>query len=61
MKLLENKNAIIIGAKGGIGEQVARQYQAHGATTYLSDLKVDGIKEDSDLGEIRKNSVTTRV
>ena len=52
-QLLKNKNALIFGAKGALGTEVARVFKESGATIYLSDINVDGI-EASDLGEIRK-------
>ncbi len=52
-KLLENKNALVFGAKGALGKQVAHAFKMSGANIYLSDIKVDDI-ESSDLGEIRK-------
>jgi len=54
MKLLEEKNAIIIGAKGGIGKSVAKQFIAHGANVFLSDINVEGEFEESEIGQIRK-------
>ena len=51
--LSENKNALIFGAKGALGQQVAKAFKESGANIYLSDIKVDGI-EASELGEIRK-------
>jgi NAD(P)-dependent dehydrogenase (short-subunit alcohol dehydrogenase family) len=34
--LLENKNAIIYGAAGGIGREVARAFAREGATVFLA-------------------------
>ncbi len=52
-QLLENKNALIFGAKGALGQQVAKAFKDSGANIYLSDINVEGI-ESSDLGEIRR-------
>jgi NAD(P)-dependent dehydrogenase (short-subunit alcohol dehydrogenase family) len=52
-QLLENKNALIFGAKGALGQQVAKAFKESGANIYLSDSNVEGI-ESSNLGEIRK-------
>ncbi|MDT0608142.1 SDR family NAD(P)-dependent oxidoreductase [Croceitalea rosinachiae] len=52
-QLLKNKNALIFGAKGALGQQVAKAFKENGANIYLSDINVDGI-ESSELGEIRK-------
>lgn len=52
-RLLENKNALIFGAKGALGQQVAKVFKSHGANTYLSDINVEGI-ESTALGEIRR-------
>lgn len=52
-QLLENKNALIFGAKGATGIKVAEALKEHGAKVFLSDINVDGI-EQSDLGEIRE-------
>ena len=54
MNLLKNKNAVIIGAKGGVGNEIARQYKQHGANVFLSDINVENTKEVSELGEIRQ-------
>jgi NADP-dependent 3-hydroxy acid dehydrogenase YdfG len=35
-RLLENKNAIIYGAAGGIGREVARAFAREGATAFLA-------------------------
>ncbi|MEL6916185.1 MAG: SDR family oxidoreductase [Bacteroidota bacterium] len=51
--LLENKNALIFGAKGALGKQVAKAFKNNGANVYLSDINVSGI-ESSEWGEIRK-------
>ncbi|RDY60881.1 SDR family NAD(P)-dependent oxidoreductase [Flagellimonas nanhaiensis] len=51
-QLLQNKNALIFGAKGSLGNKVAKAFKESGANVYLSDINVDGI-EYSDLGEIR--------
>ncbi|NMH85984.1 SDR family NAD(P)-dependent oxidoreductase [Flavivirga algicola] len=52
-QLLENKNALIFGAKGALGKQVAKTFKDSGANVYLSDINVTGI-EPSELGEVRK-------
>ena len=52
-QLLENKNALVFGAKGALGRQVAKAFKESGANIYLSDINVEGI-ESSDLGEIRR-------
>jgi NAD(P)-dependent dehydrogenase (short-subunit alcohol dehydrogenase family) len=52
-QLLENKNALVFGAKGATGRKVAEALKENGAKLFLSDINVDGI-EQSDLGEIRK-------
>ena len=52
--LLTNKTALIFGAKGALGKNVAKVFNDFGATTYLSDLSVEGVKEQSSEGEIRK-------
>ncbi len=52
-QLLENKNALIFGAKGALGKQVAKVFKDYGANIFLSDINVEGI-ESSDLGEVRK-------
>ena len=54
MKLLENKNAVIIGAKGGVGQQVAGQFVKHGATVFLSDINSERIQAESELGDIKQ-------
>ncbi|WP_221420209.1 SDR family NAD(P)-dependent oxidoreductase [Fulvivirga sp. M361] len=54
MKLLANKNAVIIGAKGGVGQEITRQFKQHGAKVFLSDIHVEGTKEKVELGEIRQ-------
>ena len=53
MKLLEDKNAVIIGAKGGLGKRIAQKFTQYGAKVFLSDINVQGVKEESNLGEIR--------
>ncbi|WP_282089155.1 SDR family NAD(P)-dependent oxidoreductase [Aquimarina algiphila] len=53
-QLLKNKNALVFGAKGATGMQVSRTLKAHGAVIYMSDINVDGIAEESEIGEIRK-------
>ena len=52
-QILENKNALIFGAKGALGQQVAKVFKENGANIYLSDINVNSI-EASVLGEIRK-------
>ncbi|GAA3614828.1 SDR family oxidoreductase [Flavivirga amylovorans] len=52
-QLLENKNALIFGAKGATGIKVAEALKENGANIYMSDINVDGI-ETSDLGDIRR-------
>ena len=51
--LLKNKNAIIFGAKGALGKEVAKAFKKYGASTYLSDINVNGV-ESSQNGEIRR-------
>ncbi len=51
--LLENKNALIFGAKGALGKQVAKAFKDSGANIYLSDINVEGF-EASELGDIRR-------
>ncbi len=51
--LLQDKNALIFGAKGALGQQVAKAFKEQGANIYLSDLNVEGV-ESSEVGEIRK-------
>lgn len=53
-QLVENKNALIFGAKGATGIQVSKALKAQGATIYMSDINVDGITEESELGQVRK-------
>ncbi len=47
--LLENKNALIFGAKGATGIKVSKALKEFGATIYMSDINVDGIAEESKL------------
>jgi len=47
--LLENKNALVFGAKGATGVAVSKALKEFGATIYMSDSNVDGIAEESDL------------
>ncbi|GAA3636007.1 SDR family NAD(P)-dependent oxidoreductase [Flavivirga jejuensis] len=52
-QLLENKNALVFGAKGATGMKVAEALKENGAKIFLSDINVEGI-EQCDFGEIRK-------
>src|SRR5688572_27715335 len=54
MQLLKGKNALIFGAKGALGKQVAKEFKSHGANLYLTDINVKGESEETDLGTVRK-------
>jgi len=48
-QLLENKNAIVYGASGGIGRGVARTFARHGATVFLAGRtreRLDAVAKD---------------
>ncbi len=54
MKLLENKNAVIIGAKGALGSKIAKKFKEYGANLFLSDINVEGKVELTEYGQIHK-------
>ena len=41
-QFLTSKNALIFGAKGALGRQVAEVFKKNGAQVFLSDIKVEG-------------------
>ena len=53
-QLLEGKTALVFGAKGALGSQVAMQFKNAGAKVYLSDIQVEGDYEEKEIGIIRK-------
>ena len=50
--LLENKNALIFCTKGATGITVSKVLKEFGVTIYMSDINVDGIAEESKLGQV---------
>jgi 3-oxoacyl-[acyl-carrier protein] reductase len=56
---LEGKNAVIFGAGGEIGAEVARQFAAQGARCFLSGRTKSGVQEVADL--ISKSGGTAMV
>jgi 3-oxoacyl-[acyl-carrier protein] reductase len=43
--LLQNKHAVIFGAGGAIGQAVAKEFAAQGATVFLSGRRLDAVKQ----------------
>ncbi|MEP4095725.1 SDR family oxidoreductase [Reichenbachiella sp.] len=53
-RLLENKTAVVFGAAGNLGKQVALSFIDHGAKTYLSDVNISKISDIADAASIEK-------
>ncbi|MBK8956804.1 MAG: SDR family oxidoreductase [Saprospiraceae bacterium] len=53
-QLLQNKTALIFGAKGALGTAVAKAFKESGANIYLSDINVKNEVEENSLAPIRK-------
>ncbi len=60
-QFIKNKNALIFGAKGAIGQKVVAEFIVAGANVYQSDISVSGEVEENKYGSVRKLNVLNEI